>query len=654
MKSTKNHSFITNAFFSLIALTGIAGVYSHGVQVAHCVKPDGFLRIYVEHWHGNIPLSSFVGSNNNNDITIADLVTNTQGAVDPIGVVWNTNVNNLPECGNNIVLDTGCPGRANRYNDWAFYDYQPTCNVPVSYRLLQGNSVYFAEACSQLYPVDITGTFLDNSPPILKVNGHKCDSSSTILVPDVCTPQLVTFNAEINDACDPSPLLSISHSSGDVFPTGCTVVSMTGHDNASPSNSDSCYFQVCLTPPLAGCCPSDNSLNSVIKNVSCKGDSTGNISLNMNDGAPPFSFLWSNGKNDSYISNLYANTYNVTSTDSNNCKITKSFVVSEPSNHLSVVTSNNSWVLAGWSGSECKDISASYTGGTGSINISWDHGPSSNKTTVCPTEATSYTATVTDNNGCSTTDSVDICTLNVVPSNQKCVAGGVNKLIDPIGPDTVNLGKAGNFVILSKAGVTNVPPSVINGDIGVSPISQTAVTGFSLTLDETGTFSTSIQVKGRVYAASSTSPTPSDLTTTILDMQAAYVDAAGRTNPDYIEFNTGILGGLTVKPGLYKFSTSVGFLSDCTLSGTSTDKWIFQISGDLTISNYRKIILTGGAKPENIVWVVAGYVEIGTYAHFKGIILGATAANLRTGSSIDGRLLVQTAVTLQKTTVNTP
>jgi hypothetical protein len=223
-----------------------------------------------------------------------------------------------------------------------------------------------------------------------------------------------------------------------------------------------------------------------------------------------------------------------------------------------------------------------------------------------------------------------------------------------VGPAAVDLGTAGQFVILSKAGITNVPPSAITGDVGTSPIALTAITGFSLSLDSSGTFSSSNQVTGKIYAANLAVPTPSELTTAVLDMQAAYVDGAGRPNPDHIEFMTGALGGLTLSPGLYKFSTSVGFSSDCVLSGTANDKWIFQVAGDLTLASAKKLILQGGARPENIVWVIAGYVELGTYSHFEGIIIGSTAAHLRTGASINGRLLVQTAVTLQKSTITQP
>jgi hypothetical protein len=75
--------------------------------------------------------------------------------------------------------------------------------------------------------------------------------------------------------------------------------------------------------------------------------------------------------------------------------------------------------------------------------------------------------------------------------------------------------------------------------MAVSPIASTAITGFTLTLDGTGTFSTSTQVTGKVYAASYGSPTPSVLTTAISDLVAAYNNASGRTNPNYTNLGAG-------------------------------------------------------------------------------------------------------------------
>ena len=146
-------------------------------------------------------------------------------------------------------------------------------------------------------------------------------------------------------------------------------------------------------------------------------------------------------------------------------------------------------------------------------------------------------------------------------------------------PRAVDLGAAAGFTILAKSGVSTVPQSIITGDVGVSPIAQGALTGFSITLDPSGEFATSTQVTGKMYAADFGAPTPAKLTAAVLDMEAAYADAAGRLDPNFVELHAGILGGKTLKPGVYKYATGVGISNDCTLLGNATDRWIFQIAG---------------------------------------------------------------------------
>jgi len=218
----------------------------------------------------------------------------------------------------------------------------------------------------------------------------------------------------------------------------------------------------------------------------------------------------------------------------------------------------------------------------------------------------------------------------------------------------VNLGTAGNFVILAKSGISTVPPSVVTGDIGVSPIDSTAITGFSLDLTAASPFATSAQVTGKVYAPDYAVPTPANLTTAIGDMETAYTDAAGRTIPDFTELGAGEIGGLTLVPGLYKWGTDVLISSDVTLSGGPNDVWIFQIAGKITQANGTKIHLAGGALAANVFWQAFGNVSLGTTAHFEGIIMAQTSISLGTGASINGRLLAQTAVTLEGNTVTVP
>jgi hypothetical protein len=180
------------------------------------------------------------------------------------------------------------------------------------------------------------------------------------------------------------------------------------------------------------------------------------------------------------------------------------------------------------------------------------------------------------------------------------------------------------------------------------------MTGFDFTKDSTNTFSTSTQVTGKAYAANYISPTPSELTTAVSDMEIAYTDAAGRADPDFDELGAGHLGGRTLAPGLYKFTTNVNIAGDITFSGTSEDTFIIQTTGDVIMAENKQVTLSGGAVAENIVWQVAGTVDVGAGAHMEGIILGKTAVTFKTGSSLNGRILAQTACVLQKATVVQP
>ena len=214
--------------------------------------------------------------------------------------------------------------------------------------------------------------------------------------------------------------------------------------------------------------------------------------------------------------------------------------------------------------------------------------------------------------------------------------------------EAVNLGIAGDFAILSKTGITDVYKSAITGDIGSSPITGAAV------------LVKCNEVVGTIYTVDAAGPLPCSitnatrLTVAVGDMQTAYTDAAGRSNPDFLNLGAGNIGGKTLTPGLYKWTTALNIPTDITISGSSTDVFIFQVAGTLKLSSAIRMTLTGGALAKNIFWVVSDAVTCGTTSHFEGTILGMTGINLQTGATINGRMLAQTAVTLQMNTVTQP
>jgi hypothetical protein len=204
----------------------------------------------------------------------------------------------------------------------------------------------------------------------------------------------------------------------------------------------------------------------------------------------------------------------------------------------------------------------------------------------------------------------------------------------------VNLGLASDFVILSKSGITDVYKSAITGDVGTSPITGAAI---GLTCAE---------VKGTIYSVNAAGPLPCRVTNAT--RLTAYTDAAGRSNPNFLNLGAGNIGGKTLTPGLYKWTSALIIPTDVTISGGPNDIFIFQVAGTLTMSSAVKITLSGGAQAKNIFWQTAGAVTLGTTSHFEGNILGQTGINLQTGASINGRMLAQTAVTLQMNKVTQP
>ena len=224
-------------------------------------------------------------------------------------------------------------------------------------------------------------------------------------------------------------------------------------------------------------------------------------------------------------------------------------------------------------------------------------------------------------------------------------------------PANVNLGTAEDFIVLAKAGISATGTTFINGDIGVSPIDSTAITGFgALPLDPTGQFSTSVLVSGKIYASDYASPTPTKLGIAIGDMQTAYTDALLRpTSVLNAGDGAGEIGGLTLETGVYTFdgdSSNVLISTDLTLNGNSSDVWIFQIPGTFNLANGIKVNLIGGAIAKNVFWVVTGATTLGTDSVLQGTVLDATSISIQTNATLNGNALAQTAVTLQSNSIN--
>ncbi len=208
------------------------------------------------------------------------------------------------------------------------------------------------------------------------------------------------------------------------------------------------------------------------------------------------------------------------------------------------------------------------------------------------------------------------------------------------GPAPVNLGSCAHFTILSGAAITTTGGGTINGDVGASPITGSAV----------GV--TAAQVNGTIYVVDAGGPpgsviAPSLLTAAKGDLTTAYNDAAGRpgaTAPPFLNPGGGNIGGLNLAAGVYTFSsTAVISGADLTLTGGPDDVWIFQIPSNLSVGSGIHVILAGGAQARNIFWQVGNIATIGTTAIFKGTILADQSITMNTSSTLDGRALAFSA-----------
>ncbi len=226
----------------------------------------------------------------------------------------------------------------------------------------------------------------------------------------------------------------------------------------------------------------------------------------------------------------------------------------------------------------------------------------------------------------------------------------------PVGPGSVNFGSAGDFTILTKAGISTTGITSVAGDIGVSPAAATSITGFGLIMDSNNQSSHTPIVTGKVFAADYAAPTPAKMTTAVKDMETAFTTANGLTTPaPIVGLYSGNISGRVLAPGLYKWATGVLITNEgVTLAGGPNDTWVFQISQDLTVNSSAIIKLIGGAQAKNITWVVSGQATLGTNANFSGNILSKTLISLNTGAVVTGKLLAQTAVTLNASTVKKP
>jgi hypothetical protein len=205
------------------------------------------------------------------------------------------------------------------------------------------------------------------------------------------------------------------------------------------------------------------------------------------------------------------------------------------------------------------------------------------------------------------------------------------------GQAPVVMGAAGSFVVLAGSTVTSTGPTSVTGNLGVSP--GTAVTGFPPGI-----------IVGNLHAGDPSAALG------LFDLTTAYNDARGRTLcPVTVSGN---LGGMTLRPGLYKSTSSLEISSgDLTLDaqGDGDAVFIFQMASTLTTTPGRQVILIGGARAANVFWQVGSSATLGTTSVFAGTIMADQAVTMGTGARLVGRVLARiAAVSLDENVIVPP
>ena len=158
-----------------------------------------------------------------------------------------------------------------------------------------------------------------------------------------------------------------------------------------------------------------------------------------------------------------------------------------------------------------------------------------------------------------------------------------------------SLGASQSFAVLAYSTVTNTGNTVVTGDIGVSPGS--AITGFNMPGVYTGTFySGAPTLAGNAQTAA----------------QAAYTNIATQTTTTDLTGQD--LGGMTLKPGVYNFSSSAGLTGTLTLDDSADPNgvFIFKMGSTITTASYSKVVMKSGGKGPNVYWQVGSSATVGT------------------------------------------
>ena len=189
----------------------------------------------------------------------------------------------------------------------------------------------------------------------------------------------------------------------------------------------------------------------------------------------------------------------------------------------------------------------------------------------------------------------------------------------------VGLGTAGPFVVLGGTKVTNVGPSVLNGNLGISP--GTELEGFGLPAVINGSTHATNEVAAKAQ----------------LDLTTAYDVAAGQPVLPVNDLSGTDLGERKLSPGTYRYNAAALLTGALTLDaeGDPNAEFVFQIGSQLTTESASSVLLVNGASPCNVYWQVGSSADLGTTTSFQGSLMALTSISLKNGATVLGRMLAR-------------
>jgi hypothetical protein len=211
-----------------------------------------------------------------------------------------------------------------------------------------------------------------------------------------------------------------------------------------------------------------------------------------------------------------------------------------------------------------------------------------------------------------------------------------------------SVGKAWSFAALAYGSITTANISTIRGELGLSAAAVSSITGFDAT-------------SYQKYGIDSLSPNSQRTIEAQQDVTALVGDIDPRPcDVDLTDVVGGLTGDITLQPGvtcMNSFSAEVLLNGHVYLDGGGDPNAFFIIKGNMTLNaaDAAQVVLQNGAQACGVFWRISKAVTIGKTVKFVGTVIAGTAITMKSGSTLNGRALAQTAgVQLDANSVKTP